>query len=54
MLRKRERGADCISQSTNTLGKGMHQIILSPNMEKIEGQSGPFSLGMATGLREGI
>ena len=26
--------ADCISQSTNTLGKGMNPIILSPAMGK--------------------
>ena len=41
---------DCISHSTNTLGKGMNQIILPPAMGK---QTGFFSLGEATSLREG-
>ena len=40
---------DCISHSTNTLGKGMNPIILPP----IVGQTGFFSLGEATSLGEG-
>ena len=36
---------DCISHSTNTLGKGMNPIILPPAMF--------FSLGEATNLGEG-
>ena len=45
--------ADCISQSTNTLGKGMNPIILPPAMGKIVGQAGFVSLGEATSLGEG-
>ena len=45
--------AVCILQSTNTLGKGMNLIILSPVMGKIVVPTGPFSLGMATYLGEG-
>ena len=44
---------DCISHSTNTLGKGMNPIIPPPAMGKIVGQTGFFSLGEATSLREG-
>ncbi len=44
---------DCISQSTNTLGKGMNPIILPPAMGKIVGQTSFFSLGEATSLGEG-
>ena len=44
---------DCISHSTNTLGKGMNPIILPPAMGKIEGQTRFFSLGEATSLGEG-
>ena len=44
---------DCISHSTNTLGKGMNSIILPPSMGKIVGQTRFFSLGEATSLREG-
>ena len=44
---------DCISRSTNTLGKGMNSIILPPAMGKIVGQTGSFSLGEATSLGEG-
>ena len=39
---------DCISHSTNTLGKGMNPIILPP-----VGQTRFFSLGEATSLGEG-
>ena len=46
-------GRDCISRSTNTLGKGMNPIILPPAMGKIVGQTKFFSLGEATSLREG-
>ena len=35
---------DCISHSTNTLGKGMNPIILPPPMGKLVGQTGFFSL----------
>ncbi len=31
--------ADCISHSTNTLGKGMNPIILPPAMGKQQGQT---------------
>ena len=41
---------DCISHSTNTLGKGMNPIILPP---AIVGQTRFFSLGEATSLGEG-
>ena len=41
-------GTDCISHSTNTLGKGMNPIILPPAMG-----NGFFSLGEATSLGEG-
>ena len=44
---------DCISHSTNTLGKGMNLIILPPGMGTIVGQTGFFSLGDATSLGEG-
>ena len=44
---------DCISHSTNTLGEGMHQIILPPAMGKIVGQARFFSLGEASSLGEG-
>ena len=44
---------DCISHSTNTLGKGMNPIILLPTMGKIVGQTRFFSLGEATSLGEG-
>ena len=44
---------DCISHSTNTLGKGMNPIILPPVMGKIVGQTRFFSLGEATSLGEG-
>ena len=39
---------DCISHSTNTLGKGINPIILPP-----VGQTRLFSLGEATSLGEG-
>ena len=39
---------DCISHSTNTLGKGMNPIILPLAM--VVGQSSFFSLGEATSL----
>ena len=42
---------DCISHSTNTLGKGMNPIILPPTMGKRVGLF--FSLGAATSLGEG-
>ena len=45
---------DCISHSTNTLGKGMNPIILPPAMCKIVEQTRFFSLGEATSLGEGI
>ena len=41
---------DCISHSTNTLGKGMNPIILPPAMGKIVGRTMFFSLGEATSL----
>ena len=44
---------DCISHSTNTLGKGMNPIILPPAMGKIVEQTRFFSLGEATSLGEG-
>ena len=44
---------DCISHSTNTLGKGMNLIILPPGMGKIVGQTRFFSFGEATSLGEG-
>ena len=44
---------DCISHSTNTLGKGMNPIILPPAMGKIVGQTRFFSHGEATSLGEG-
>ena len=44
---------DCISDSTNTLGKGMNPIILPPAMGKIVGQTSFFSHGEATSLEEG-
>ena len=42
---------DCISHSTNTLGKGMNPIILPPAM--VVGQTRFFSLGEAISLGEG-
>ena len=45
---------DCISHSTNTLGKGMNPIIPFSAMGKIVGQTGFFSLGEVTSLGEGI
>ena len=45
---------DCVSHSTNTLGKGMNPIILPPTMGKIVGQTRFFSLGETTSLGEGI
>ena len=44
---------DCISNSTNTLGKGMNPIILPPAMGKIAGQTGFFSIDEAISLGEG-
>ena len=44
---------DCISHSTNTLGKGMNPIILPPAMGKIVGQTRFFCRGEATSLGEG-
>ena len=44
---------DCISHSTNTLGKGMNPIILPPAIGRIVGQTRFFSLGKATSLGEG-
>ena len=44
---------DCISHSTNTLGKGINPIILPPAMGKIVGQTRFFSLSKATSLGEG-
>ena len=44
---------DCISRSTNTIGKGMYPIILPPAMGKIVGQTRFFGLGEATSLGEG-
>ena len=53
---------DCISHSTNTLGKGMNPIILPPAMGYLPiaggriiglGQTRFFSLGEATSLGEG-
>ena len=46
-------GTDCISHSTNTLGKGINPIIPPPAMGKIVGQSRFFSCGEATSLGEG-
>ena len=45
--------ADCISHSTNTIGKGMDPIILPPAMGKIAGQTRFVSFGEATSLGEG-
>ena len=45
--------ANCISHSTNILGKGMNPIILPPAMGKIVGQTRFFSLGEATSLGQG-
>ena len=45
--------AVCISHSANILEKGMNPTILPPSMGNIVGQTGLFSLGMATGLGEG-
>ena len=39
-----------ISHGTNTLGKGMNPIILSPAMDKIAGQTRFYSFGEATSL----
>ena len=44
---------DCISHSTNTLGKGMNPIILPLAMGKIVGETEFFSLGEATSLGKG-
>ena len=44
---------DCISHSTNTLGKDVNPIILPPAMGKIVGQTRFFNLGKATNLGEG-
>ena len=44
---------DCISDSTNTLGKGMNPMILPPAMGKIVGQTRFFSLDEVTSLEEG-
>ena len=41
---------DCISHSTNILGKAMNPIILPPAMGKIVGQTRFFTLGEATSL----
>ena len=35
---------DCISHSTNTLGKGMNPIILPPAMDKYQGRQGSSAL----------
>ena len=43
---------DCMSHSTNILGKGMNPIILPPATGKIVGQTWFFSLGEATSLGE--
>ena len=45
--------AVCISNSTNTPGKGMNPTILCLAMGKIVEQTPLFGLGMATGLVEG-
>ena len=45
--------AVCISDSTNTLGKGMNPTTLPPAMGKIVEQTEHFNLGMATSLGEG-
>ncbi len=42
-----------ISHNTNTFAKGMNLIILPPAMRKIVGETGFFSLGVATSLGEG-
>ena len=44
---------DCISHSTNILGKGMNPIILPPAVGKTMGQTRFFSLREATSLGEG-
>ena len=44
---------DCISHSTNTLGKFMNPIILPSAMGKIVGQTRFFSPGEATSLGKG-
>ena len=44
---------NCVSHSTNTLGKGMNPTILPPAMGKIVGQTRFFSLGETTSLGEG-
>ena len=44
---------DCISHSTNTLGKGMNPIILPTAMGKIVGPTRFFSRGEATSLGKG-
>ena len=46
-------GRDCLSHSTNALGKGMYPIIIHPAMGKIVWLTGFFSLGEATSLGEG-
>ena len=37
--------ADCVLQNTNTIGKDMNLIILTPAMGKTIGQTEIFSLG---------
>ena len=46
--------AVCISLSANTLEKGMNPTILPPDIGKIIGQNGLFSILMASSLGEGI
>ena len=46
-------GTIFISHSANTLGKGMNQTILLPDVCKIVGHAGLFSFGMATSVGEG-
>ena len=45
--------AACISNRTNSHGKGMNPNILPPAMGKIVEQTGFFNLGLATNLGEG-
>ena len=42
-----------ISHNANPHGKDKNLIILPPAMGKIIGQTGPFCLGIETGLGEG-
>ena len=44
--------ADCISYSTNTLGKGMNPISLPPAIGKIKGQNGFFRIGVENYQKE--